>query len=258
MILSRRFPIFSIGFAMIFSIGFAMIFSALLITIASGCRTSQQARRTAAERGNAGRGGASPASAQVDSLLMIQEKLIEVIDSMTTLVSADHSRIRVLEQQVRALESGMGSAFPPEPASDPEDEVTSPPPVSVTAPSNASDQYAAALRRFWAHDYSSALAAFQSLEVSDPNGALAGNYRYWQGECYFGEGEYGRALKIFESMQSEYPNSPKAPAAAYMRGQCYERSGDNASARAAYERVIADYPNSDFSDRARARLKALE
>ena len=251
--LASHLPIFAIGFAM-------------LLAVASGCRTSQEARRSAnARRGGTTGGAAYGTNSQVDSLLMIQEKLVEVIDSMTSLVSSDHSRIQVLENQVRSLEAqtGTGMPLPPEQTEDYAPPVTAPPPPSsiaepppADAPSN--NQYDEALRLYQERDYAQALSKFQSLEVNDPNGALAGNYRYWQGECYFGEGNYARAIRTFESMQSEYPNSTKASAAAFMRGQCYERLSDTRNARAAYERVIADFPNSSYSDRARARLKALE
>ena len=279
MILSMNRGGYWAGRLSIFAIGFAIGLAAL-----SGCRTSQEARRTAQARRSApgSQAGSQQAiSQQTDSLLMIQEKLVEVIDSMTSLVSSDHERIRILENQVRSLEAqtGVGTPYPPEQADDYAPPVTAPPvteppqaeppqaepphsappvaePPQNASPSNA--QYDEALRLFREREYPQALAAFQSLEVNDPNGALAGNYRYWQGECYFGEGNYARALRIFESMQNEYPNSPKASAAGFMRGQCYERLGDTRNARAAYERVIADFPNSNYSDRAHARLKALE
>ncbi|HET6402480.1 MAG TPA: tetratricopeptide repeat protein, partial [Candidatus Kapabacteria bacterium] len=221
----------------------------------------QETRRASAAAARNG-GGAPALSQQVDSLLMIEEKLTEVIDSMTNLVGADHERIRALEEQLRVLQSagGQGTPLPPsDPSGDPPGEsYIAPPPLPRTAPATLQERYNNALGLFHDNNFSEALAAFQSLDRDDPHGAFASNYQYWEGECYYGEHQYNEALQTFGRMMERYPNSPKAAAAEFKLGECYERLNIPRSARNAYERVIADYPNSEFRSRAQARLKLLQ
>lgn len=252
--LSRRIPVF------------ATLFAAGLVVM-GGCRPSRQQetrRASAASQAAVARnGGGTPAlSQQVDSLLMIEQKLTEVIDSMTNLVGADHERIRALEEQLRALQSagGQGTPLPPsDPSGDPPGvSYVAPPPLPRTAPATLQERYNNALGLFHDNNFSEALAAFQSLDRDDPHGAFASNYQYWEGECYYGEHRYNDALQTFGRMMERYPNSPKAAAAEFKLGECYERLDVPKSARNAYERVIADYPNSEFRSRAQARLKLLQ
>jgi tol-pal system protein YbgF len=253
--LSRRIP------------AFAIVFAAGLVAM-GGCRTSrqQEARRASAAGARAAAQAGTPApralSQQVDSLLMIEQKLAEVIDSMTNLVGADHERIRALEEQLRNLQSAGYEQSTPLPPSDPSgdppgESYIAPPPLPRTAPATLQERYNNALGLFHDNNFSEALAAFQSLDRDDPHGSFASNYQYWEGECYYGEHQYNEALQTFGRMMERYPSSPKAAAAEFKLGECYERLHVPKSARNAYERVIADYPNSEFRSRAQARLKAL-
>ena len=245
---------------------FAIVFAASLVVF-GGCRASrqQEGRRSSAAAARNAEG--TPAlTQQVDSLLMIEEKLTEVIDSITNLVGADHERIRALEEQLRALQvAGGGQQGTPLPPGDPPANPSygTDPSYgthglrSMTAPPTLQDRYNDALGLFHENNFAESLAAFQSLERDDPNGALASNYEYWEGECYYGEHRYNEALQMFGRMMEQYPNSPKAAAAEFKLGECYERLNVRGSARNAYERVVADYPNSEFRARAEARLKVL-
>ncbi len=266
MTLSRRAPVL------------ALIFAASLVAF-GGCRTPrQEARRVGAARMLRG----TPALAQqVDSLLIIEQKLTQVIDSMTNLVGADHQRIRALEQELQQLRGTNGQVpLPPEypyssPGTDPPPATNVPsgltapatppvaapptPPVAApaTAPPTFSDRYHSALALFREYKYSAAFAAFESLARDDPHGKLASNYEYWEGECYYGEHHYNMALQAFGQMLEQYAHSKKAAAAQFKIGECYERLHVPRIARAAYQRVLADYPNSEFRGRAEARLKVL-
>jgi len=228
----------------------------------SSCRTSQQeSRRNSARAGNA---GTSAVSRQVDSLLMIQEKLTEVIDSMTNLVESDHSRIRTLEQQVQELQQSRsyGSRPPMPPPSDPPSYNSAPsyvPPraQSLTAPATPQERYSSALRMYNENHFSEALEEFRALEREDASSSYAPNYKYWEGESEYALKRYNQAMKAFGEVISQYPNSSKAAPAQFKIGECYERLGIPQAARDAYERVIADYPTSEFRARAQTRLKAL-
>ncbi len=260
--------------------GAVLFFSGLLAL--GSCRTSQQESR----RANTGRNSVAngPAvSRQMDSLLLIEQKLTEVIDSMASLVDADHQRIRALEQEVQALQGqtnrASGVPLPPNQSSRANDSyMTSPPPSTPSQPQNSEpvapsnpqsnspsgnpsntfqERYTAALALFNDNNFEAALDQFRSLEQDDPSGPYASNYRYWEGECYYGEKRYNKALETFGMVLEQYPNSTKVGASLFKSGECYEHLQDAESARGAYERVIADYPNSEFHSRALARLKAL-
>src|SRR4051812_33467469 len=69
------------------------------------CRTAQQARRNQGVQRPAATNTLSAAGG--DSLLMVERKLLDVIDSLSNLVESDHSRIRSLEQEVAALRARM-------------------------------------------------------------------------------------------------------------------------------------------------------
>jgi tol-pal system protein YbgF len=269
------------------------------------CRTSQQ--RGGASRAQQGAAGNS-ANSRIDSLLLVEQKLVEVIDSMANLVEADHDRIQRLESELSQLRMQMQrppiipqSAPAPQPPpplmpqANPTPQpppaslhqgtpVPQPPPVirlqemapppappgqpppmpppvvpqpSVMGPTTFADRYEAALDRFHHNDFASALAEFQRLAVEDPNGALASNYLYWQGESFYALRRYNEALQAFGAVLNQYPRSTKAAASQFKIAECYERLNLKPSARDAYQRVLDDYPNSELRSRAESRLKAL-
>src|ERR1043165_435981 len=81
----------------------------------SGCRTSEQSRRgIAASRAVPN----SQLDRQLDSLKMVQAKLVEVIDSMTNLVEGDQDRIKALEADLAMLRSRIEGPSLPEPPPD--------------------------------------------------------------------------------------------------------------------------------------------
>jgi tol-pal system protein YbgF len=249
-----------------------VLFSMLFVS----CRSSKQVSKGNSTRTNSTVGPAQTAlKHEVDSLLIVEEKLLEVIDSMTGLVNADHSRIHDLERQVHEMQfHAVGTPLPPaalpydsRAGSDPPPAPSAPNPVtapsstapsSATSPSSAHERYGAALRMFNDNNFESALTEFQSLERDDPNGTYISNYKYWEGECYYGEKRYNMALQTFGTMLSQYPNSAKAPAAQFKIGECYEKLNIPSSAREAYKRVIADYPSSEYKARAQSNLNALK
>jgi TolA-binding protein len=250
--------------------------SGITLISLSGCRTSEQSRRgIAASRAVPN----STLDRQIDSLRMVQVKLVEVIDSMASLAESDQERIHALETDLAMLRSRIEGTHLPEPPPDarPERSYTAPPPAtaqtSVIAPPaeptpeaeaapappsiDMTDRYNATLRLFQQNNFDAALDGFQKLERDDPNGKYASNYKYWEGECYYALKQYDQALKAFRGVQAEYPKSTKAAASEFKIGECYERLDRPTAAKAAYERLIADNPNSEFRARALARIRAL-
>ncbi len=270
------------GQGAVISVLACLLAAALAFTLAS-CRTSQQeARRNANAHAQLAHGQATLGH-EVDSLLLVQSKLVEVIDSMTGLVDADHARIRALEREVDLLRARRSTAaLPPSGAAQPPSYgsmyvappalpfpplITIPPPPNDRSseqptPGNTNaaslqDRYAAALRLFNDNSFSSALTAFHSLEIDDPNGPLASNYKYWQGECYYALKQYNQALQTFSGVVADYPHTTKAAASQFKIAESYEQLNLIPSARSSYQKLLDNYPTSEFSARARARLVAL-
>jgi tol-pal system protein YbgF len=252
---------------------FAFTFFVCLLALGS-CRTSQRESRNTKPSPTNG-GNTAAASRRMDSLLMIEQKLTEVIDSMSSLIDADHSRIRTLEQEVHALQNQSNDArlpIPPQASSSPTNSYLTapapniPPPGPEIPPASSpssmagnsfQERYTDALGLYNDNNFDDALDQFKSLENDDPNGAYASNYRYWEAECYFSEKRYNKALETFGIVLDKFPNSTKVAATLYKTGQCYERLKDTENARATYERILDDYPSSEYHARALARLKAL-
>ncbi|MDP4198657.1 MAG: tetratricopeptide repeat protein [Bacteroidota bacterium] len=240
--------------------GTAFLLAASMVAL-FGCRTAQQSRRDAAARTPTG-----GLSREVDSLRLVQEKLVELIDSLTSLASADRERIRALEADVSMLRSRIdGTELPAPPPAQTAEPRETPAPRGFAAPVPPADQgstmlrdrYESALRLFNDKQYSAALDAMQSLEADDPTGSYYPNYKYWESESLYAMKRYSRALHGFRSVLDGYPQSPKASAAAFKIAECYEQLGDKSNARAAYARLLADYPNSEYHSRASIRLRAL-
>jgi tol-pal system protein YbgF len=237
-----------------------------------GCRPSQQTRRgnTASAKSTASQ------TKTMDSLLMVQDKLITVVDTMASIIAQDRHRILELEREVAKLKSlleerAMNGGTPTPPAVTPPNSyndrtvtglpVPSPPPTEqpqATSPPPQNDEYTAALKQFNAGNYTDALTSFDDLSRKDPNSALAPNYVYWKGESLYALGEYNEAIRSFHDVLDKYPQSSKADDAEFKIGASYEKLGNSLNAKTAYQRLMLSFPESEYRNRAEARLKKLQ
>jgi tetratricopeptide (TPR) repeat protein len=206
----------------------------------SSCRTSKELTKSSTSRKNA-RTNYDPMLLQgeVDSLMEVDQKLLEAVDTLNRRVNTYQERIRNLEDGMEGEPTGSKAGAG----------------GSVTGPVTNRERYAQALRDFNAYDYDVALAEFRGLERDDPNAVFSSNYKYWQGECLYAKSSYNMALQTFGGIVEQYPKSAKAPPAQFMIGECYSRLRIPSSAHEAYERVMNDYPSSEFSARAQDRLR---
>lgn len=201
-----------------------------------------------------------------DSLLLVQDKLLTVIDTMTDVLGDHRKRIRDLEAEVNRLRALLeqsstsmaprtNSGYVTQPA------VTPPPvPESYTQPTTTAppdDKYSNALKLFNASKYSEALAAFDELAHTQPNSPYMPNYLYWRGESLYALGDYDNAIHSFHDVLEKYPNSGKSDDAEYKIAASYEKLGETDIAKSAYQRLILSYPQSEYVARAKARLKKL-
>jgi tol-pal system protein YbgF len=247
-----------------------LLASALL----SSCRTSQQTRHNSANnsRNNTASAGSGKS---MDSLYILQDKLLTIIDTMADVVAQDQIRIRDLENEVAKLKSMidqqrmLGSGTVPQmPQSQ---SYTAPPPAppiqnsqpQYAPPSNQTawprdDKYSAALKMFNDGKYMDALMSFDELSRKEPSSQYAPNFLYWKGESLYALGQYAEAIRTFHDVLNKYPQSTKADDAEFKIGAAYEKLGDKKNARSAYQRLILSYPESEYKARAEARLNKLK
>jgi len=253
----------------------------VLLAFSSGCRTSQQTRRGAAA--NSRNGAAQMSQRQMDSLVMVQDKLLTVIDTMANIVAQDRERIRSLEIEIAKLRSlleqqNMGVVPPPSVQPAPLQNYTAPEqhtpnlsenrqpaPAPQAAPSQTqpasyppNDKYAEALKLFNDGRYIDALTSFDELARADAASQYAPNYLYWKGESLYALGQYQEAIRAFHDVLGKFPQSSKADDAEFKIGASYEKLGEITNAKAAYNRLILSYPQSEYRARAEARLNKLK
>ncbi len=245
-----------------------------LLAFAAGCRPSQQTRRNTAA--NSRTNAASQTSGKsMDSLYMVQNKLLTIIDTMSNVLVQDRSRIRDLEIEVAKLKSlleqqrMLGAGIPPPspqqiqsspnytaPSPAPPSEQSQPQQQPASYPPN--DKYSAALKSFNDGKYMDALTSFDGLSRSDQSSPYAPNFLYWKGESLYALGQYDEAIRTFHDLLNKYPTSSKADDAEFKIGAAYEKLGDKTNARSAYNRLVLSFPESEYRGRAEARLNKLK
>ncbi len=250
------------------------IFLFAILAFVSGCRPSQQTRRNTAA--NSRTNAASQTSGKsMDSLYMVQNKLLTIIDTMSNVLVQDRSRIRDLEIEVAKLKSlldqqrMMGAGIPPQtpqqfqpsqsytaPSPTPPAEQSQPQQQTANYPPN--EKYSAALKSFNDGKYMDALTSFDALSRSDQSSPYASNFLYWKGESLYALGQYDEAIRTFHDVLNKYPTSLKADDAEFKIGAAYEKLGDKTNARSAYNRLILSFPESEYRGRAEARLNKLK
>jgi tol-pal system protein YbgF len=222
---------------------------------------------------------------------MVQNRLLQLIDTMGDLLEKDHKRIRQLELEIarlRAVLDRYGIQVPrdpvgeAQPAYQPSRSVTGPSgspavpgeqlprTVDPTAPSvdirgtvlpmpspQAQSQYQTALQAFNEGRYSQAIDMLTDLRQSDQTSVYAPNYEYWRGESFYALGQYEQAIQSFTEVQTQFPGSAKSDDAEFKIAESYDKLGDRARARVAYERLLASYPDTEYRPRAETKLRRL-
>lgn len=105
--------------------------------------------------------------------------------------------------------------------------------------------------------YRRALARFQEIIDSYPNGEFTANAFYWRGEIHLALKEYEDAREAFAQVDLLYDDHPKVPDALYKLGEVYSMLGDIDRAREYLNRVINDHPTSTAAGLARKYLAEL-
>ena len=243
----------------------------LLITGAgllfSSCRTSQQeARRNSSAHSQLANGQATLGH-EVDSLLLVEEKLVQVIDSMTSLVNADHSRIHNLEREIEMLRQRVmntpsrpagGSFVPPPPSDQPMNSYRGnqnyggyqAPPQQEMDQNGQSKMSPPGGQSYAPHlsEIPPALlkpdteSAPRTTSTPPPNGSNLQD-RYAAALRLFNDNSFDAALTAFQSLEQDDPNGPYASNYKYWEGECYYADKRYNQALDAFTAVIKQYPH---------------
>ena len=105
--------------------------------------------------------------------------------------------------------------------------------------------------------YEQALAMFQDMIKSYPNGEFTPNAYYWIGEVQLALEEVELARQAFAQVVLLYHDHAKVPDALYKLGEVYHRLGETQRSRDYLDRVIRQHPATTAAGLARAYLSEL-
>ncbi len=171
-----------------------------------------------------------------------------------------------LDQRILTLRNGAAS--PPSPAAETATvgSSASRPPQSVqpagTPATQQSEQerqdYAAAFSLMESRAFADAVAGFQKVLASYPNGQYAPNCYYWLGELFLVQNEIENARQHFVQVVNLYPDHLKVPDALYKLGVIYHRLDDSQRALEHLNRVRNEHPDSSAAGLAQKYAAELQ
>jgi len=166
-----------------------------------------------------------------------------------------------LDTRLRKLEGGgtgtLGAtdAAPPPPVA----AVAPPPPVAGALPPAGADEqkvYDAALDKFKAGSYGSAVAGFQTFLKTYPKSPLAPSAQYWIGNAQYAQKDFKGSIATQRQLVAAYPDSAKVPDAMLNIATAQLDLGDGTGSRRTLEDLLAKYPKSEAAAKAKQRLGA--
>jgi TolA-binding protein len=218
------------------------------IALAS-CRTSQQARRSQSSARPAVAG-----SVGTDSLLMIEQRLVDVIDSLTSVVDRDHSRIQSLEQEVMSLRARFegrapmgGQSYGTPPPSNGQGYQQNPPPSSYTPPSYTPPSYTPPS---YTPPRTSVMGPVPQNPASPAGQGSSGSYqgsvqeRYASALRLYNENNFLAALSALQQLEVDDPNGPLTSNYHYWAGESLYALKRYSEAIQEFTNVSTNYPSS--------------
>ena len=164
------------------------------------------------------------------------------------------TRLRKLEGGAGNGASGASEAAPPPP---PVAAVAPPPPVAGAIPTaNEQQVYDAALDKFKAGSYGSAIAGFQTFLKTYPKSPLVPSAQYWIGNAQYAQKDFRGSIATQRQLISTYPDSSKVPDAMLNIATAQLDLGDGAGSRKTLKDLLAKYPKSEAAAKAKQRLGA--
>jgi TolA-binding protein len=240
------------------------VFLILSLTLVA-CRPSRQERGGSNTRTQAA--SAQNSTARMDSLLLIEQKLVEVIDSMASLVESDHIRIRNLEEQLYQLRSGgqqrsvampppavlMNDPPPPPPRRSaptymPPAVQTPPPapmpaPAQVQPPSSAMSEPPQPPPAIPPPTPVPPAAAPQTMVQPSITGPISFGERYESALAKFHHNDFAGSLRDFQRLATDDANGVRASNYLYWEGECYYAMKRYDDALQTFGAVLTEYPH---------------
>ena len=102
-------------------------------------------------------------------------------------------------------------------------------------------RYLQAYSLFKNGDYNQAIAEFQAIVNTYPNGDYADNAQYWVGEALLKKGDKRGAMIAFDKVLRNYSRKPKVPDALLKLGMTEYSLGNREKAREYYDYLIENY-----------------
>lgn len=201
--------------------------------------TLEPLRVRLADYGEDVRGMGSRLVALEEQLALINERLVDIADSLSAGSAAGTPR--------RA--GGMPMPPPQRPAGVPGPSVAGPvasvTPRSSTARSEADALYSSAYTDYLSANYPLAVSGFEEYLRLFPNSELADNARYWIGECHYSRQQYQLARTAFLEVARRYPRAETVPDARFKAARCLVELGDGSGAVDELVQLVRDHPRSD-------------
>jgi tol-pal system protein YbgF len=114
--------------------------------------------------------------------------------------------------------------------------------------------YDAAMEAFKSKDYNKARRLWSEFGKAYPKNTLAPNSWFWQGECYYQQGNYGQAVLSYQYVLDHYPKSSKFRPALLKQGITWYKLKKPEAGRLRLEELIKRFPKSPEAKRAKKFL----
>jgi len=192
---------------------------------------------------------------QASRLAELEGQVRDLSEMLAWSAERDGTQDRTLDSIRRGTPLPKQRAQAPTPAVKPSDKKSDEWDRGRVSPDEATS-YRKALDLYFARQYVEANEAFRDLLTQYPNGAYAGNARYWIGEGHYGLGEYAQALASFQSVLTTSGGS-KTDDAQLKLGYCHLKLGDPRRAGEEFRKLVSLHPTSEYVERARGELTKL-
>lgn len=126
--------------------------------------------------------------------------------------------------------------------------------TKIKVQKSAKEDYDEAYKLYKENAYRQAIEKFKTFLKEYPDSELAGNARYWLGECYYQQERYEEAILEYEKVVREH-KGPKVSAALLKQGLAFHHLGDAKTAKFLMEKLLEEYPKTEQAEVARANLK---
>ncbi len=166
---------------------------------------------------------------------------------------ATEQRLADIEAQLRGLagDAGGGAVILGVDDNNTESEVKSASEAETTA-------YQEAKGQLDNNQYTAAIASFEDFLTRYPDGALADNALYWQGEAMYAGRSFEDAIINFSVLIESFPESSKVADARLKIAFAHYEQERYADARNQLQRVVSIHPGRSAAELAQQRLAAMD